>query len=540
MLLRPDHDPRLGFPVEWLVDATGSTWQLGSTGYLATLFVPLDEPVLVERGFVRAWQERLEPFDDGYHVGLVPDIEFVARKRISMCVIRVERDLHSEREQLVQEAVRASFPAIPTPSSVPYVPVAASVVEVTGPVRSKRESDLSDFVDEAIHGVRRMQQAYGSATGKSPRLVTRHAMPPSAPIFVRSPDTDVATVHPDGVLMMMNSNIPVLKDVAEDLPADVVAKMDGLVRQIEGETPFVTSGLRLGEALRWIEVEGEPWPGIALLGTACEVMFDELLCAVLWESDSRPEDCSKFLVGAITRRIEHGPLREMLPGDWDLRGDGPIADWNRDVARLRNEAMHLGRPPDHEQITQACASALALRDELQLRITIAIETFPRTAWMLMGNNQMPEPLRLEHVEPLLDLAAEVDWKTAASAWRRAAVYNTKFGRWSDRKANREDLELLAVAHPDGEIHFVVADKSCERAFRLSGPPEWLSKEQLKTIDDLVSRVDASRPVVSIVLETTGPLPTCGDWVAWYRLLPNHEVLVSGPALDHGANPPTSD
>lgn len=539
MYLRPSKwDPLSGQAAQVLVDSVNRYWLLGSKGLTASVFIPLPSPIPLPDGLQRGWSGAAMPPREGFDLteqlgDLLEDgVYIVGRQLGSMCVRQIEQPWDSRMTETLWAAAEKAFPRLkPGDTSALAMPtVLTTVIEATGVVESRNPDSLSNFIDSALEGVRRLQLAFGSATGTTQKPVTLERLPPLIPVHLRPLGANPGETVPDGTLMIANSAVPRHTEGWEPVSEAVIEKMDGMAHQIGMEAPFMTSGLRLNEAIRHIDDEGETWVAIALLGTACEVLFDELLAVLLWESGARPEECVQHFDLTITKRVGRGELGRLLPGDWRVDAKTPVGEWNRAVARVRNEVLHGGREPSRSEVRAARTASIELEVELRRRVVQSIADFPRTAWLLAGSNHLDQSLRRKHVDPLLEQPGEVDWKLAAASWRRIVTYASRYGRWRAESAVPADLELFAVIHPCGSWVWVVADTSCERAFSLSGKPEWFALDgDLEA--DLEARSRAGNRILSMHVPTAGPLPARGDWKPLYRLLPEHPVLVDGERVD---------
>lgn len=70
---------------------------------------------------------------------------------------------------------------------------------------------------------------------------------------------------------------------------------------------------------------------------------DTTLAAMLWEEGLAPADAAEHWgTSSVTRRIKR-LYANRLGGNWDLEGTGPVANWRRQIAEVRNSAIHTGR-----------------------------------------------------------------------------------------------------------------------------------------------------------------------------------------------------
>jgi hypothetical protein len=66
---------------------------------------------------------------------------------------------------------------------------------------------------------------------------------------------------------------------------------------------------------------------------------DTTLAAMLWEEGLAPADAAeRWGTSSVTRRIKR-LYANRLGGNWDLEGTGPVANWRRQIAEVRNSAI---------------------------------------------------------------------------------------------------------------------------------------------------------------------------------------------------------
>ena len=87
---------------------------------------------------------------------------------------------------------------------------------------------------------------------------------------------------------------------------------------------------------------------------------DTTLAAMLWEEGLAPADAAEHWgTSSVTRRIKR-LYANRLGGNWDLEGTGPVADWRRQIADVRNSAIHTGREVTSAEVNAAGVAAGAL------------------------------------------------------------------------------------------------------------------------------------------------------------------------------------
>ena len=84
---------------------------------------------------------------------------------------------------------------------------------------------------------------------------------------------------------------------------------------------------------------------------------DTTLAAMLWEEGLAPADAAEHWgTSSVTRRIKR-LYANRLGGNWDLEGTGPVANWRRQIAGVRNSAIHTGREVTSAEVNAAGVAA---------------------------------------------------------------------------------------------------------------------------------------------------------------------------------------
>jgi hypothetical protein len=407
-----------------------------------------------------------------------------------------------------------------------------TVVEVYTLLPEVDDDQLQQALDSALEAIRKIQRAYGGVTGHPPLLATRHSLPSVVVFYEFDPETPPERRHER--MHILPSHNRSFSDLATDevLTPSQLAALDHIFARLNEGAPFRTGEVLLQTAQGAAHLFEDPMAAIVSMATGCEVLLDDLLSCMLWEEGKRPEDAAAIFNPSLEHRLRAGHHRQRLPGDWDLDGSGPIALWKTDVAWLRNAALHDGAVPTPAKAARALAVAHELLEFLRLRTLENVDAYPRTTWMLLGSDSVPETDRTRHVEPLLSDPGEPTWSTTSARWIRSMRYSLKHGEWSDQTSNPEDLALVAVRRPGHELFWCIVDERLERAFRIDDPSPWVDNSFINNFAaELPSTGPSSIRILAAKAEETPPLPTKGPWVAGYRLLPNVPVMVTGEHLD---------
>src|SRR6185312_4439067 len=114
---------------------------------------------------------------------------------------------------------------------------------------------------------------------------------------------------------------------------------------------------------------------------------DTTLAAMLWEEGLAPADAAEHWgTSSVTRRIKR-LYANRLGGNWDLEdleGTGPVANWRRQIAQVRNSAIDTGREVTSVEVNAAGVAAGALSTFMAQRILANWRKYPKTMSVVLG------------------------------------------------------------------------------------------------------------------------------------------------------------
>lgn len=503
---------------------------------MVLFFVPLPEPMVVPNEWTRPIIGHLGADEYMRIASEAGTTGYLAELLISLRFRRVQRRTDVAATLIdMRPAMVAGLPGLPhAPDLGESVDTVHTVVEVADTVSAVTQDELTRVVDEALEAIRRVQRAYGGATGRAPVPVSRSHLPPVMPIFVFEPATPFERRHENPVVFLPSvRSMPVTADVPT-LTDETIQALDHLHGELDGRSPFRVGEQLLQEARRFVDDDDDPRSSIAAIATACEVIVDDLLACLLWEEGKRPEQCSRLFEPQLTKRLRAGHFQSRLAGDWDVDSDGPIGAWIRRVARRRNRMLHTGEESTLGDARDAFEVALELIEFMRNELLDAVERHPRTTWMMLGMRQVPVTVKDQHIEPLLADQTETAWASTAAHGIRVMCYARKHGEWT-RPAKPEDVALIGVVHPDRQFVWVAMDERLERGLLIDDPSPWLSEEQRQSVGqtptpDEPFSIRMGRPPGHPTWDP--PMSVDGDWIAGYRLIPGRPAMVTGDALDY--------
>ena len=159
---------------------------------------------------------------------------------------------------------------------------------------------------------------------------------------------------------------------------------------------------------------------VVVAASAAESLLNTVRFLLEWERGTLPDELAA--AGGDGKGIQASVSRwfsGLLGGDWDLGHAGPLRDWARQVADVRNLAVHAGFSPTTTMAQDAMRATHALHRELADRIMAGrnLKKFTRTAKLVAGIPGLAARGRLtKHVAELISSDTESDWAECSTRW----------------------------------------------------------------------------------------------------------------------------
>ena len=159
---------------------------------------------------------------------------------------------------------------------------------------------------------------------------------------------------------------------------------------------------------------------------------DTTLAAMLWEEGLAPADAAEHWgTSSVTRRIKR-LYANRLGGNWDLEGTGPVANWRRQIADVRNSAIDTGREVTSAEVNAAGVAAGALSTFMAQRILANWRKYPKTMSVLLGPSSVEQHVSTQARD-------EVLWEM-----QRCNAFAVEFHRWRDDWLARRSYHLDSI------------------------------------------------------------------------------------------------
>lgn len=407
-----------------------------------------------------------------------------------------------------------------------------------------RDGEQDDTVraafDYALEHVRQIQHAVFAVDKVPPPLLTTQSLPSMVPYSIHSisgeePSLDLGCYLIPSVMSAQSHwyrSTGSLGEADDQLPASslIHASLD---RQI-ANGPFVAYSELINEAQVAALNSGLPRAAALAAASAGEVLLDEALRCVLWESGSTPEEAGKLF--ANERDFKPRTTKQLpryLGGTWKLKGDGVIARWFNDVYRLRHRIVHAGENPSNDDVQSALSTTFELNEFLADRLSNKVNLYPRSTMFFLGvpglerrrlwTNRLQE-LSLEPNEP--------HWASTFSRWRKSLEVAREMTR--SRQSLKGDLKsayAIFWVHTTGSFKWVLFDPNTYATAQVDiGQLTGIPATEVEQADQYIelARIGALDTPRMKIFESARSIGTSTlEWQLPYRNLPMLNVMVDG-------------
>lgn len=434
---------------------------------------------------------------------------------------------------LAAEVMPWGYAVVDPPEPLPDLTQSASVLEVaviTGE-QEPDQSTISDAFDYAVECAQRIQDAHYLHTRTPTPTLTRGLLPVIVPAGTAS--VGEGRLPGPGSAMLFLNERPLERLGAQPVVNDEFGSAWAVIQHGHPLSRFIDLEREAAWALRGSD---NPWAALLGAATASEYLLNTLLQMLMWEDGLTPELAAPAFAPtrAVATRLDPD-VNSRLGGDWSVRGRGPVGQWHREVAGVRNLALHLGREVTRDEALTALDRVSGLGTFIAGRLATAanVAKYPRTALAFVG-------------QPGLERRGR--WTRRVKNVAQSDLAFDRFMRWRHTLARRWEgartpslaakMETLAVLGPDSSVYWVLVDRStylAAPARLLPGALTEVQRQALRAIRAAHMEVrDAQAPhFVSILMHGANLAEPVGEWRDQNWLLPMSEILVAGDDLEQG-------
>ncbi|MGW8811575.1 hypothetical protein [Gordonia terrae] len=222
------------------------------------------------------------------------------------------------------------------------------------------------------------------ATGLPLQDVTYRSLNPIVPSLIGRVEGDDVSWE-DGQAIMLQHFMSTVA-IIEPLPPDAVDYVRSTFAQWSVGRPAAVIRDHLGRAAALNE-QGRYSDAVIAYATTCEVLFDSLLAALLWERGNTPQAAATEWDNSISNRVKRY-YASLLGGNWNLNSSPPLARWSSAVVRPRNRIVHTGATVEG---AAAEAARLATQELFSFITSLLIKKysdFPKVVSLFLGRESL--------------------------------------------------------------------------------------------------------------------------------------------------------
>lgn len=248
------------------------------------------------------------------------------------------------------------------------------------------DTSLPPVFDRCLAWVRHMCEAWRYTTHYDVLLPEYDSLPMSIALFTHDPETGM---YMPG-LMYLHTNPPRTLAVPSD--RDTFEDRLGLMLlAMHTKHPQAVYQDRLREARCCLYRFGQRDNSVVLASTAAEALVDNTLTAIAWDCGMSPEQAAKaYYKGQGLRQRIRIHLADLLGGDWDPKGGGPVAKWDRELARLRNKVVHEGYLPSRDEAVAALEALRAFERHVIARVAAKSADYRKAAALIVARRGLED------------------------------------------------------------------------------------------------------------------------------------------------------
>lgn len=392
----------------------------------------------------------------------------------------------------------------------PSLPLAHTTVEMICVLEHNQPDPVNYALERAIKVVRDFQTYYHLITKTPVRMLTRKLLPPLIPIIRRSfPELD--TWEPE----ILHVNDGGINFLAASTPTLTPEQLQVLLQHNRAARAEVfTSFLLMRQEAMLSYATGSNSAAALFVAIAAETLLTELFLLLSWEEAAdlnetadvlrQRDSISKLLLNQLAFRLK---------GSWDRNGNGPIGEWQRSIADLRNAVVHTGKIPNEVEIDSAMQALTALETHVGDQLAKAFKSYPLATEMFLGNEGLARRKKLK------------SWQ-AFSATVESPVHATElFNRWKSEiqrirlgpdHGSLEDSKTVVVIFGNGAERWYLVDDETNLSCPVPAPR--LAPQSRNFLHNTYN--DSGFDVLSLEVPDLKPsFPLDPDWLPSYLVLP---------------------
>lgn len=497
--------------------STPRTLELYGSPDLVHFFIPLPEPIkvpdLTELPVSYVWN----PIADDGPCFLLPskgNVGYASRQTLIFHQDEVSMDMgpFEAAMKIASMALKLSgspLGKVPAEGS-PGLPLAHTTVEAICVLESRQPDPMDHALERAMDAVRDFQTYYHLITKTPVRRLTRKLLPPLIPVIRRSyPALD--TWEPE--IFHVNNGGTVLR--AASTPTMSPEQLQNLLKHNQASRAEVFKAFLLMRQEAMLSyATGSNAAASLFIAIAAETLLTELFLLLSWEEVANLEKTADVLGERdnISKRLLN-ELAFRLKGDWDRNGNGPLGEWQRKIANLRNDVAHAGKLPSEPEIDSAMKALTALETYVGDRLAEVFRSYPQVTEVYLGNDGLARRNKLN------------SWQKFSPKVQFPAHASELFTRWKAEVKrlrsgpNEGDFEVsnaVVVMFGNGAERWYLVDDESNLSCPIPVPR--LSPSSRENLNKLYG--GGKFDVLSMELTDLKPsIPSDPNWVPSYFVLP---------------------
>lgn len=377
--------------------------------------------------------------------------------------------------------------------------------------KTLKECDYSDLFDRALNTLRSYLKSYYIVDREPIELPSRMNLPIAISVHEEDVLSDGSYIAGDSnikqSLFMLNTEIDPFVYSGDSLEIDKLASALHLDAMCGSSVinPTLDTYREASLAYR----RGEMISASILFASSIEIFLDTLLMYLLWEDGKRPAEayeimyetkmCScdecKVKVSTTLDRVLNGLYASRIGGDWS-KNSQLMKLW-REVAELRNKAVHSGIEPEVKSVTRLMEIVPRIQKILTDYLVSAIKSYPLTAYFFAGqdglqrrglSSNLNDYIPIDTPKPVSLSLFFVNWKLEVE----------KLNSKKLRKTTDNKCKLAFVIHLSGRREWIIYDRTL-RIFRIINKQN-ISAEAQNQIDSLIKKTIDKPLSESIILD----------------------------------------
>lgn len=441
-------------------------------------------------------------------------------------------ELATEADEVLQESL--------PPATVTVVEAAAEVTELHE-VLDSAKGHVDDPVswlftpvfDYLLAELQKALRAYEATFGEVAKLPTLQNLPLAIPMAIPSSIDSLHQGRSDSGVSVFLTTFSKLRQAEIELPVEELAgRFNAGLMLFENNGPFAPYLEIRQEAIYNLRIEGQARAGMIALGSSCELLLDDLLLCMLWETEMPPERAADegfkrkrgnaLAPTSVVYRVKNS-YSKLLGKAWRFDKSGPLWEWNENVAKIRNRVVHGGYAPTHVEVAGALRAESRLNEFVADLLAEEVERYPITALSYLG----ADGLQRRGVSVPNSLVGSLNVNQKRFARFRRLVSELRKPDSDRARPSVGNSDVVIVVRDSSTYDTFLVDPEAAMAAKMNWREQVPSRLRREIHEIVMSRSLLSSPeyVGKSISLPVNPrsISKVPEWKLSYKLIPGHEV-----------------